>query len=984
MAERTPRRPVHQVGDEVSGFRIRSAARLEEIGAVAYHAIHLLTGAEVVSIEREDPENLFSAIFRTPPHDSSGVAHILEHAVLAGSKRYPIRDVFNELSKGTLSTFVNAFTTSDATVYPVCAAVAAEYWNLAAVYLDLVLNPRIERNTFLQEGHHLELDDEGRLFITGIVYNEMKGAFSSPERVAATLTMRAALPDTPYAHVSGGHPDHIPDLTYEDFVAFHRRYYAPSNARIFLYGDIPTAEKLAFIDERLDGYARTEVASSVSEQSPWTEPRTATDVFPAGRDEPLAKRSTVNVSWLTAPSYDADELMVLDILTEALLGNAGAPLRKALIDSGLGGDLSPASGLSASHRQLLFTAGLRGTEPEHAEAIESLCLSTLKALARDGLDPGLVDAALHQVEFYGREISRARYPFPIRLMFRAMNRWLHDHDPISALTFSRDIERLRARWTDDPRLFESAIERYLVDNPHRLRAVTSPDPELAARREARLRDKLDARKAAMTPAELDAVRAEADALRVAQRAKDDPAALARFPRIALSDVPRETSEVPTDERRVDGARVLRHDVFSNGIGYLDLSFDVVDVPERLQPYLPILSSALGGMGAGGEGYEAFSRRKSASAGGVSVALDAWTRVDGTPAERMTLHIRAIERNLEPAADIARRIVSDLDLTDTKRLRELLAQTRNRMKAALAPQGHVFAWQTAGAGLRRSRQRVETWRGAPALRFIERTLDAYESDPTPVISALEELVAHVIRRDRVVVNVTGSDAALAALDAQVAPVVAAIPEGGVVTASSGPTLSPRRVGVPIPGEVCYVAAVAPVPAYTADDAPTLLALATYLRAEILYKRIRVEGNAYGAHAIYEGTPGLFVMVSYRDPHLLRTLETYREAVDDFLAAPPDEAAVRTTVIGTLGRMDRPRDPAAEGYSALRWDATGLTRPLRQRFRDGILTVDGASLCRVGEETLRPALAGAVPAVYAPRERIEAANRELDVPFEIDDV
>jgi hypothetical protein len=488
----------------------------------------------------------------------------------------------------------------------------------------------------------------------------------------------------------------------------------------------------------------------------------------------------------------------------------------------------------------------------------------------------------------------------------------------------------------------------------------------------------------MSAHELDAVRGEADALRVAQRTKDDATTLALLPRIDLADLPRQAVDVPTHASTLDGVPMWTHDVFSNGIGYLDLSFDVVDVPERLQPYLPLLASALGGMGAGGEGYESFSRRKAATTGGVSVVLDAWTMVgSGAPAERLTLRVRALDRNLDPALDIVRRIVSDLDLHDRKRLGELLAQSRNRMKAALSPQGHVFAWQTAAAGLRRSRHRVETWRGMPHLRFLDHLLDGFEADPAPVVAALTELVDLVVRRERVIVNLTAGEPTLGAIRDRVPDLVSAIPAGGAVGPPGGPDLVRRRIGVAIPGEVCYVAQVAPVPGYASAEAPTLAALASHLRSEVLYKRIRVEGGAYGAHAIYEATNGLFVMVSYRDPNLLRTLATYARAVDDLLAEPLEPHVVRSTLIGTLGRIDRPMDPATAGYTALRWECVGLGYPQRQRFREGILSLDGDRLREVAEETLRPALADAVSAAYAPRERIDAANADLSAPFEVDD-
>ncbi|MDM7914302.1 MAG: insulinase family protein, partial [Candidatus Eisenbacteria bacterium] len=328
--------PTFRAGDEANGFRITRVTPIPEIRVTAYEAVHLATGAKVLHLHCDDRENWYAVTFRTPPADSTGVAHILEHSVLAGSQKYPVRDAFNELGKGTLRTFLNAFTAPDFTCYPVASQVPADFRNLASVYTDLVFRPLLKEQTFMQEGHHLEVEEDGSLSISGIVYNEMKGAYSSAESVAQRATLQSLFPDTPYGVESGGDPDHIPDLTYEKFRDFHRRFYAPANARVFFYGDIPTAEHLAFLGEQFRGAGRVEVDSSVPLQPSWTAPREHRESFPAGPDEPTERKTIVNVAWLTAPMSDGEERFVLEVLAEALVGNAAGPLRKALVESGLG------------------------------------------------------------------------------------------------------------------------------------------------------------------------------------------------------------------------------------------------------------------------------------------------------------------------------------------------------------------------------------------------------------------------------------------------------------------------------------------------------------------------------------------------------------------------------------------------------------------------------------------------------------------------
>lgn len=984
--------PAFESGSTIRGFRFSRVEALPEIRATAYEAVHPATGARLLHLHCRDTENFFAITFRTPPADSTGVAHILEHSVLAGSEKYPVKDAFNELSKGSLRTFLNAFTAPEFTCYPVASQVRADFYNLASVYTDLVLRPLLKVNTFRQEGHHLEVTEEGNLHISGIVYNEMKGVFTSPEAVSERTTLQGLFPDTPYGVESGGDPESIPDLTYEAFSAFHRRFYSPSNARFFFYGNLPTADHLAFLEEQLAGIGPVEVDSAVPDQTRWTEPRRIQEVFPIGPEDSESERTTVNLAWLTAGVDSIEERLILQVLEEALIGNAAAPLRKALIDSGLGQDLSPASGLQTWFRQIPFVVGLRGTDPEKEGEITKLALSTLERIGREGLSGDLLEAAFHQVEFKGLEITRQPYSFPLILLFRALGTWLHDGDPLLPLRFPTLMAALRERWGADPDLFRRSVQRWLVENPHRLCAVITPSRTLSQEQDARLQERLARMRALMTEKDLARVRTEAEALSRTQRAKEAPEALATLPTLRLDQIPSEVETIPTTERIRDGLRVLEHEVFSNGIAYLDLAFDVSHVPEDLQPYLPLLGAVSSGMGAAGLDYEAFATRKAFATGALFHEIKARERMDGAgPLQILSLRTRALNRNIPRMMGILRDIVAAGDLSDSDRLRDILSEERNDIRARVAPAGHIFSQRLAASSLSLAARREEQWHGAGQVLFLNRLVTAYDERKEEVQEKLARLRDLVFRRSRAILNLTGDASSLVRLEESMDALISALPAGAgpaafSVTAGSHAAGSqagalPANVAVPIPGKVCYVARVLPVPRHNDPGAPVVSVLSHELGDGVLYQRIRVEGGAYGGHSGYNSNLGLLSLTSYRDPNLEKTIEVYDRCLDEFTREELDSEAVRKAVIGTIGSLDPPMDPSTKGSLAMERVLSGLNDADRQRFRESVLAMDAATLRRGVEEILRPAMERSRQAVFAPKARIEAANATLSSGFEI---
>ncbi len=969
--------PTLKAGDALHGFRVLRVEEVPEIRVTVYEARHEATGAQALHLHCDDAENLYSVGFRTPPSDSTGVPHILEHSVLAGSDRYPVKDAFNELMKGTLQTFINAFTYPDKTIYPVASRVRADFFNLARVYTDLVLRPRLLRETFMQEGHHIEFlnadDPSGGLSISGIVYNEMKGAYSSPDNLMFKNIQETIFPDNAYAFDSGGDPEVIPRLTYDQFREFHRTYYSPSNARFFLYGNIPTRDHLEFLAEMLKGFTRVAVESSISRQERWTASRSVRGVYPIGREEERRKKTSVNVSWLLAENTDSETALLLQITAGILVGTAAAPLRKALIDSGLGEDLSPVTGMERDFRQAVFTAGLRGTEPESAAAVEKLVMDTLQELVRTGFDRQLVEGVLHQVEYHGREIVQA---YGIVLMGRVYHTWLYGGEPLDGLNFPRAIEAVRRKWEARPDLFQDMVRTWLAENPHRLLSLLEPSNTLAEEREKKFCSEMARVKAALSPGQIEEIRKDLVALRTFQTEPDSPEAAASLPRLQVSDIPRAIETIPTGMTSLGAVPLMSHDIFANGIAYLDLAFDVSDLPEEEQALLPVLGKLMTGMGAAGFDYEEMAKRIALKTGGIGAHLAAGLFADGTGSwQKMIFQTGALHRNVGEAVGVLSDILAAGELAPGNRMRDLIAERKNDLHAAVVPSGHIFARRSAGASFSVPARRDEQWHGRTQLRFVSGIAGRFDTEKEELAERLVRLRDKVICRERLFLNLTADATGLGLLAAALPALVERIRAGGRDGARDSQAAPPVHAGIAIPAQVSYVAMAMPAPPYADPLAASLLVAAKYLSSGYLYRRIRVQGGAYGGMCQYDASNGLFAFLSYRDPHIAETLRVYRDAVELIARGKMEDADLEKAVIGTIGALDKPLDPSGRGYTAMVRSFAGLSDESRQKLRDQILDMTPERIQEAAARYFVPVAETAAVAIYAAEEELRKANESI---------
>jgi len=979
--------PTLSRGEKLCGFRILRVEQIPDIRVTAYEIEHEITGAKVLHLHCHDRENLYAIGFGTPPADSTGVPHILEHAVLAGSERYPLKDVFNELLKGTLQTFINAFTYPDKTIYPVASQERSDFFNLARVYTDLVLRPRLLQKTFYQEGHHLEFsrheDITSELVISGIVYNEMKGAYSSPDTLMSREIQQNLFPDTTYAFDSGGDPDIIPSLTHEQLKTFHRTYYSPTNARIFLYGDISTGDHLVFLEEMLNGFERVPVNSSIKSQTRWPQPASVHSFYPIGREEDTRGKTVVNCAWMIAENTDYETVLLLEIVSGALVGSAAGPLRKALIDSGLGEDLSPITGLERDLKQVVFAVGLRGSDPGKAGRIESLILNTLQKVAKTGFDRELIEGVLHQVEFHGREIVRDSLPYGIILMGRAYHTWLYDGDPLTGMNFPRIIKEIRDKWEARPELFQDIVRTWFLDNPHRLLSVLEPSKTLQEEVEEKSKKRMTRLKASLSPEELENIHREAASLMDFQTEPDPPEALATLPKLKIGDLRRKVEIIPTEKTSINGVPAMVHDIFANGVAYLDMAFNISDIPEDLQIYLPLLGKLMINMGAAGLTYEEMAKRIALKTGGIGCHLTAGMVTDGKGNwQKMIFRMKALHRNIVDAVRIVSDILVSGDLSDETRLRNLLAERKNRLHASVIPSGHVFARLTAGAAFSVPAYRDEQWHGRTQLRFLNGITDQFNEGKEELQEKLARLQQMIFRKERLILNLTADAEGLAIFTEGTSELVERLATGGTAAVPGIPEVHPIHRGIAIPAQVSYVAMVMSAPAYADSLVAPLLVAARYLSSGYLYKHIRVQGGAYGGMSQYDPVSGLFALLSYRDPHIVRTLKVYDEAVDFICQSKIAEEELEKAVIGTIGILDKPMDPSSRGYVAMIRDFIGLTDENRRKLRDEILDTTADRFQEIASRYFISAVRSAVVAVYAAEDELCKANEALETKLEME--
>ena len=952
-------------------FEAASRRQIPELGSEATWFRHP-TGAQLVSVVNGDDANkVFGITFRTPPSDSTGIAHILEHSVLCGSRKYPVKEPFVELLKGSLKTFLNAFTYPDRTCYPVASQNLRDFHNLVDVYLDAVFHPRLTPEVLKQEGWHYEVEEGGELSFGGVVYNEMKGAYSSPERVLGEAIQQGLFPDTTYGVESGGHPRHIPDLTWERFSAFHRDLYHPGNAFIWFYGDDPPGRRLEILEEYLEEFEPRPVDSAVGAQPRWTEPRRCDRTYAAGDGDGGGKHY-VTVNWLLPPAADFESRLGLEILDHVLLGTPASPLRKALIDSGLGEDLA-GSGMETELKEVLFSAGLKGVAAGDEEKAAELVTETLRRLAREGLDGETVRASLNTCEFRLRENNTGPWPRGLILMLRSLTGWLYGGDPFEPMAFEAPLAAVRERARRAGWL-EGLIERCLLDNPHRTTLFLRPDPGQAEREERQERERLAAARAELDDAEVERLRAEARQLRARQEAPDDPADLAKLPRLELADLDRQVRTIPLERAEAGGAPVFYHDLFTNGIVYLDVGFDLRAVPQELLPLLPLFGRCLLEAGTETEDFVRLSQRIGSRTGGLSAhSLVSGRRGGDRAVARFFLRGKATADRTGDLVDILRDVLTTVRLDNRDRLLQMALEDKAGEEAGLVPGGHSVVALRLGSQFDEASWVSEQMEGVTYLFFLRRLVDRIRGDWPSVLEQLEAVRAHLVDRDTLLLNATLADADRAAVEPHLAGLAQSLPARGGGPQVWSPRLGGPDEGLTLPAQVNYVGKAGDLYAQGYELRGSVAVITKFLRTSYLWDRVRVQGGAYGVFCSFDPFAGVFGFGSYRDPRLLETLRVYDGAAAFLRGLDLSEDERVKAIIGAIGEMDAYQLPDARGYTSMVRELTGVDDDYRQSLRDHVLGTTAADFRDFGERLEGLAGAGRVVVLGSP-EAIESANAE----------
>jgi presequence protease len=930
------------------GFVLVREQMIPELNTLARIWRHQKTGAQLLSMENDDENKCFGITFRTPPTDSTGIAHIMEHAVLAGSRKYPLKEPFIHLVKGSLKTFLNAMTYPDRTAYPVASTNLQDFYNLVEVYLDAVFYPLITPHHLDQEGWHYELDKpDAPLSYKGVVFNEMKGAYSSPEALLYRYSKQTLFPDNTYAFDSGGDPAAIPDLTYQAFKQFHATYYHPANALIYFYGDDDPVERLHILDNYLRDFDPIAVNGQVALQSSFQEPRRFT--FPYGVDETtdIQKKAMVQINWLLPENTDQVLLMGLDLLSDALVGTQASPLRKALVDSGLGDDVT-GGGLGVGLRQMTFAVGLKGIALDDAPQVETLIFATLEELAAAGIDPETVEAALNTTEFALRENNTGSFPRGLSLLFRALTTWVYDGDPLAPLAYEGLLAALKANLASDPTYLQTLIRRYLLDNPHRTTVILQPDPEHNRRLEQSERERLAAAAARLTEADRQEILANAQALKQRQEAPDDPAALAALPMLKLSDLDREIKTIPLAVESAQGGTVLFHDLFTNGIVYLDIGLDLHAVPQELLPLVSLFGRSLIEMGTETEDYVKLAQRIGRKTGGVHPStLTSAVRHQDEATAWFFLHGKATVAQAPELLAILRDMLLTVKLDNQERFRQIVQKVRSRHEAGLIPGGSAVVAGRLRAGFNQADWLAEQMGGLSQLFFLRELEGQIERDWPAVVEQLEAVRRHLLNRNSLLANVTLDSANWAVFEPQLHEFLGTLPAGPATKAPWNPIYQADNEGLTIPAQVNYVGKGANLYNLGYQHHGSINVITNYIRTGWLWEKVRMQGGAYGASIGFSKQSGVLTFTSYRDPNLINTLTVYDQTSQMLRTTELSDDELTMSIIGAIGAMDAYQLPDAKGYTSMVRYLLGESDATRQQTRDEILNTTAQDFRRFAE-------------------------------------
>ena len=954
---------------DLNAYEVLQTEDLSDLKSKGTLLKHKKSGARVLLMENDDENKVFTIGFRTPPSDSTGVPHIMEHSVLCGSKEFPVKDPFVELVKGSLNTFLNAMTYPDKTVYPVASCNDKDFQNLMHVYMDAVFYPNIYQNdkTFRQEGWSYKLDNpDGELTISGVVYNEMKGAFSSPEGVLDRVVLNSLFPDNTYSVESGGDPEVIPELTYEQFLDFHRKYYHPSNSYIYLYGDMNMEEKLRWLDEKyLSDFENEPVDSEIHLQKPFTEMKEVVQEYSIASEESEEDNTYLSYNKVIGTTLDEKLYLAFEILDYALLSAPGAPLKKALLDAGVGKDIS--GSYDNGVYQPIFSVISKNANVEQKEEFVRVIEDTLKDIVKNGINKKALRAGINYHEFRFREADFGNYPRGLMYGLQLFDSWLYDETkPFIHMQAIPTFEFLKEQV--ETGYFEELIQKYLLDNTHGSIVIIKPERGRTARMDKELADKLQAYKDSLSKEEIDALVKATKELEEYQEEESAPEDLAKIPVLGREDISREIAPIYNKELETSGVKLVHHEVETNGIGYTALLFDLSGIPEEKLPYISILQSVLGIINTKNYEYSELFNEINVHTGGIGTSLELYTDVTKVKEKEFRATFEIKGKALYPKMDVLfsmmREILMESDLGDEKRLKEILAMLKSRLQMSFLSSGHTTAALRSLSYTSPMAKFKDDTDVIGYYEVVKELEENFEEKKAELIANLRQIAQQIFRKDNLIISYTSSADGLAPMEEAFAKIADTLhtEEKEAATPCEIHCVK-RNEGFKTSSKVQYVARTGNFIDRGVEYTGALQILKVILSYDYLWQNVRVKGGAYGCMSSFNRI-GEGYLVSYRDPNLEKTMEIYEGVVDYLKNFNVDDRDMNKFIIGTISNIDRPMNPAAKGSRSMNLYMNHVSAEMIREERNQILDaqqsdiraladvlqalLDAHELCVIGSE------------------------------------
>jgi presequence protease len=958
-----------------ANFKIIEQKFVQEYSSEITLFEHIKSGAKVLFVENDDTNKVFSVSFRTPVSDSTGVPHILEHSVLNGSQKYPVKEPFVNLIKSSLNTFLNAMTYPDRTIYPVASQNKKDLYNLARVYMDAVFFPNLSEETFKQEGWHYELEaKDGELTRKGVVFNEMKGVYSNPDSTYTDHIMNNLCPDNTYQHDSGGNPEIIPTLTYDKFKQFHDSFYHPSNSLVYIYGDDKSDDRFDLVEEYLSRFEKINVDSAINTQSMLTKIEDKVAYFDPGEDADSG--GSVATSWLLPVKT---KTMPYSILDKILNGSPTSPMYKALVESGLGKDTAPFFGIELDLLQPMVSYGLKGVKTENQDQVVSLISDTLTSIVKKGIDSKDIEAAINSTEFQLREYDTGKYPKGLALMLDIVVDWVYDRDFMSTLNFENEISDLRKELVSNPRLFENIIQHELLENNHQFNFKYLPKSGFFDEIESQEKLVLAEYKESLSDEDLLLLVEQTKSLKEFQDLKDTPEQLATLSRLSYDDLIGEPEKIPSELKKIDGIETYYHSTHTNGIGYIDIGFDLHNLEAKYFPYLSLYSRLLTELDTISHSVLEVNQLLDLHTGNYDAEIVNMESISGQEVRYLFLRGKVLPQNVHYLTDIWLEVLQTLQLDNKEKIRQIFIDIKSTLSSNMISDGRLVGLSAISSTLTKTGVFDEITGGYRYFEWLGEIVKKIDTDWAGVFSDLVHIQTNLFTKSGLIINVTSESKDYELLNDSLAVLVTNLKQGKKVESLVSIDQYSKKTAFVIPTKVNYVSyGVNLKNALGGEISGAFNVVLNLLNYEYLWPKVRAQGGAYGSRAGLDKTNGLFSIWSYRDPRFEGTIEDYKNIGEYLLNLKLDKEKLLTSIIGSVGKFDNYLTAPQKGWASLIDTLREVKYEKRVQIRQEILDVSEADFHKLGNVLITAFDSGIFAVVSSQTSLDEVSNKaEYDV-------